>query len=131
MTTDSHTPFTPNLVIGIAIALLGVVLILDRVGIMAAQDLLKFWPVLLILFGASVVVQAMRGGADQPRQRPMVSPGFIFFIVIARSFGSLTRKLCLTIGRVIPTVSHSWNASRPIAAVGTWPEMITIGMLSM
>ena len=51
-----------------------------------------------------------------------------FFIVSARSRTSLTRKLCLTIGRVMPTVSHSWKASRPIAGVGTWPVMITIGM---
>ncbi len=54
-----------------------------------------------------------------------------FFMVIARSLGSLTRKLCLTIGRVMPTVSHSWKASRPMAAVGTCPEMITIGIESM
>ena len=44
---------------------------------------------------------------------------------------SLTRKLCLTTGRVMPTVSHSWKASSPIAGTGTWPVMITIGMLSM
>jgi len=54
-----------------------------------------------------------------------------FFSVIARSRASLTRKLCLTMGRVMPTVSHSWKASSPIAAVGTWPEMITIGIESM
>ncbi|HLG57001.1 MAG TPA: LiaF domain-containing protein [Vicinamibacterales bacterium] len=90
MTTDSRTTFTPNLVIGLGIALLGIVLILDRVGIMAARDLLRFWPVLLILFGASVVAQALRGGADQPRQRPMVSPGFILFVVIASVFFSNT-----------------------------------------
>ena len=49
----------------------------------------------------------------------------------ARSFTSLTRKLCLTHGRVMPTVSHSWKASWPIACVGTWPVMITIGIESM
>jgi len=54
-----------------------------------------------------------------------------FFIVTARSRTSLTRKLCFTHGRVIPTVSHSWNASSPIACVGTWPEMTTIGIESM
>ena len=43
-----------------------------------------------------------------------------FLIVSARSRGSLTRKLCLTMGRVMPTVSHSWKASRPMDAVGTW-----------
>ena len=31
----------------------------------------------------------------------------------------------------MPTVSHSWNASVPIAAVGTWPVMATIGIESM
>jgi hypothetical protein len=31
----------------------------------------------------------------------------------------------------MPTVSTSWKASWPIAAVGTWPEMTTIGIESM
>ena len=31
----------------------------------------------------------------------------------------------------MPTVSHSWNASWPIAGVGTWPVMTTIGIESM
>ncbi len=43
----------------------------------------------------------------------------------------MTRKLCFTHGRVMPTVSHSWNASWPIAWLGTWPEMTTIGIESM
>ena len=31
----------------------------------------------------------------------------------------------------MPTVSHSWNASCPIACVGTWPVITTIGIESM
>ena len=31
----------------------------------------------------------------------------------------------------MPTVSHSWNASWPIACVGTWPVSTTIGIESM
>ncbi len=31
----------------------------------------------------------------------------------------------------MPTVSHSWKASWPMACVGTWPLMITIGIESM
>ncbi len=31
----------------------------------------------------------------------------------------------------MPTVSHSWKASSPIACVGTWPLMTTIGTESM
>ena len=52
-------------------------------------------------------------------------------MVVARSFTSFTRKLCFTHGRVMPTVSHSWNASWPIACVGTWPVSTTIGIESM
>ena len=37
----------------------------------------------------------------------------------------------MTQGRVMPTVSHSWKASSPIACVGTWPVNITIGIESM
>ena len=63
--------------------------------------------------------------------RPVVAMWNAFFIVTARSLTSRTRKLCLTQGRVMPTVSHSWNASSPIACVGTWPLMMTIGIESM
>ena len=52
-------------------------------------------------------------------------------IVRARSLTFLTRKLCLTQGRVMPTVSHSWKASWPMAWVGTCPVRMTIGTESM
>ena len=45
--------------------------------------------------------------------------------------GSVTRKLCLVIGIVMPRMSASWKASVPIAALGTWPVMATIGTESM
>ncbi len=63
--------------------------------------------------------------------RPLRAMWKAFFITSASWRTSLTRKLCLTIGRVMPTVSHSWKASRPMAWLGTCPVMITIGMLSM
>lgn len=61
-------PFTPNLVVGAGFMLLGLVLILDRLNLAEARALLSLWPMLLILFGASVVVQALRGdgGASSP-----------------------------------------------------------------
>ena len=49
----------------------------------------------------------------------------------ARSLTFFTSTLCLVQERVMPTVSHSWKASRPIAGVGTCPVMITIGIESM
>ena len=47
------------------------------------------------------------------------------------SAGSVTRKLCLVIGSVMPTMSASWNASVPIAAEATWPVIATSGIESM
>ena len=47
------------------------------------------------------------------------------------SSASVTRKLCLVIGIVIPEMSASWKASVPIAALATWPVIATIGTESM
>src|SRR4051794_12025403 len=47
------------------------------------------------------------------------------------SAGSVTRKLCLVIGIVMPRMSASWNASVPIEAAPTWPVTATIGTESM
>ena len=52
-------------------------------------------------------------------------------MVLAISFGSFTRKLCLVIGIVMPRMSASWKASVPIAALATWPVIATSGTESM
>ena len=44
---------------------------------------------------------------------------------------SSTSALCLVIGWVMPMMSVSWNASRPIIARGTCPVIATTGVLSM
>jgi hypothetical protein len=77
--------FTPNLVVGILLTLVGLALTLDRFGIVVARDLLQYWPVALILFGAAIAVEALTGG-DQVdparRPRPIVSPGSVFIWVM-------------------------------------------------
>ena len=47
------------------------------------------------------------------------------------SAGSVTRKLCLVIGMVMPEMSASWKASVPMAALVTCPVIATIGTESM
>ncbi len=47
------------------------------------------------------------------------------------SDASVMSQLCLVIGMVMPTVSHSWNASVPITEYGTCPVTTTRGVLSM
>ncbi len=52
-------------------------------------------------------------------------------IVLGMSWARVTRKLCLVIGIVMPTMSASWKASVPIAWVTTWPVIATSGTESM
>ena len=54
----------PHLVIGLCVMGLGVALVLDRLGIIAAEQVLRLWPVGLILFGASIMWQAIAAAPD-------------------------------------------------------------------
>ncbi len=42
-----------------------------------------------------------------------------------------TRIECFVTGPTIPSTSVSWNASRPMSGVDTWPVIATTGTLSM
>jgi hypothetical protein len=46
------------------------------------------------------------------------------------SSARVTRKLCLVMGRVMPVMSISWNASVPRTLEETWPVMATMGIES-
>src|SRR5262245_16364665 len=52
--------FTPNLVIGLTIMSVGAVLLLDTLGIRDISQMIRYWPALIVLFGASIVAQAFR-----------------------------------------------------------------------
>ncbi len=51
---------TPNLVVGLTVMAVGIVLLLDTLGIRDAASMMKFWPALIVLFGASIIAQAFR-----------------------------------------------------------------------
>jgi hypothetical protein len=53
-------------VFGLVLIVVGGVLALDRMHVVDAIRVLRFWPIGLVLFGASLVVQALRGGSDGP-----------------------------------------------------------------
>src|SRR5215470_7650458 len=57
---------TPRLFVGLAIALFGVVLVLDRLNLAVAGQLLQFWPVVIIAVGALLFAQSRQvgGGAN-------------------------------------------------------------------
>ncbi len=52
-------------------------------------------------------------------------------ITLGMSAGSVTRKLCLVMGMVMPQMSASWNASEPISVRVCCPVMATTGTESM
>ncbi len=47
-----------SLILGLLIVLVGTVLLLDRMGIINGQDVFRFWPVLLIIFGLTGIFTA-------------------------------------------------------------------------
>lgn len=57
---------TPRLLVGLAIALFGVVLVLDRLHLAVAGVVLQFWPAVIIAVGALIYTQSRRfgGGAN-------------------------------------------------------------------
>lgn len=77
--------FTPNLVIGLVLTTVGVVLTAERLDMVDARQVLRYWPVVLILFGASVVAQAFQRGESTPGTRPprpFIGPGLVLMLVV-------------------------------------------------
>jgi hypothetical protein len=77
--------FTPNLVIGLTIMSVGVVLLLDTLGIREAGSFMKYWPGLIVLFGASLVAQAFAPAepAASKRHSGGVPCFFLFLLAVA------------------------------------------------
>jgi hypothetical protein len=88
MACANGTRFTPNLVVGLTVTAAGTALLLDTLDLLNARDLVRFWPAVLVLFGFSIIVQALQGGAAGPAQRPIITPGFVIMLVLAGVFAS-------------------------------------------
>ena len=53
---------TPRLIVGVAIALFGVVLVLDRLNLVVADEALRWWPAVIVAVGALIFSQSRRVG---------------------------------------------------------------------
>ena len=53
---------TPRLIVGLAIALFGVVLVLDRLNLVVADQVLQWWPAVIVAIGAVIFAQSRRVG---------------------------------------------------------------------
>lgn len=64
MTADTRRHvFGPHLVSGLLLIVIGIALMLDRLGIMEAWHVFRFWPLAIVLYGAGYVVEATTGGS--------------------------------------------------------------------
>jgi cell wall-active antibiotic response 4TMS protein YvqF len=83
--------FTPNLVIGLTVMSVGVVLLLDTLGIRDAGSMLRYWPALIVLFGASIMAQAFKPvdpSAPAGARRGGGVPCFFLFLLGVALFAS-------------------------------------------
>ena len=83
--------FTPNLVIGFTIMAVGAVLLLDTLGIRDAAQMIRYWPALIVLFGASIVAQAFRPAdpaAPAGTRKGNGVPCFFLFLLGVAMFAS-------------------------------------------
>jgi predicted membrane protein len=55
-------PMTPRLIVGLAIALFGLVLVLDRLNLVVADQALRLWPAVIVAIGALMFTQSRRTG---------------------------------------------------------------------
>jgi predicted membrane protein len=56
--------FSPQFVLGIMIIAVGVVFMLDNLDIIYAGSILRYWPAILVVFGASKIAQARNGSGQ-------------------------------------------------------------------
>ena len=88
MTADEpRVRVTTNLAFGICLILLGTTLVLDRLQLIEARQVLRFWPVALVLVGAALVVQSFqRPDTTTGAKREDMSLGTVIFWVLISVF---------------------------------------------
>jgi Cell wall-active antibiotics response 4TMS YvqF/Domain of unknown function (DUF5668) len=86
MSTDARLRYAPNLALGICIMAIGIALMLDKLHILEAERILRFWPVGLVLLGAGVVAQSLWPGTEEPaadgKRRPSATPLLVLVVIV-------------------------------------------------
>ena len=104
---ETRSGFTPNLVVGIGVTLLGVILTLDKLQVTNALEWLPYWPVLLVLFGTSIAYQALRGGRGD-KAPPILSAPLVILLIF---LGVLASRLSERTGQAAVTADGDRTVS--------------------
>jgi predicted membrane protein len=84
------SPFSPKLVVGVAIIVAGLVLTLDNLGLIEAHTIFKLWPLVLVAMGVAKIRQD-RQGSSLGGWFLVLGGAFLLLITFAR--GRLTEAL--------------------------------------
>ena len=88
MTADEpRVRVTTNLAFGLCLILLGTTLVLDRLQLVEAREVLRFWPVALVLFGLALVAQSFQRPDSTPgARREDLGLGTVIFWILIGTF---------------------------------------------
>ncbi|WP_052571883.1 LiaF transmembrane domain-containing protein [Geothrix fermentans] len=84
------SPFSPKLVVGVAIIVAGLVLTLDNLGLIEAHTIFKLWPLVLVAVGFAKIRQD-RGGGSMGGWFLVLGGTFLLLFTFAR--GRMTEAL--------------------------------------
>ncbi|HKY22913.1 MAG TPA: hypothetical protein VJM31_16990 [Vicinamibacterales bacterium] len=81
---------TPNLAYGVCLVILGSALVLDRLRLIEAGQILRFWPLGLVLLGITLVIQSFQPvvATATTQKRDGFNPGHIVLLAMVGLFAS-------------------------------------------
>jgi hypothetical protein len=110
---------TPHTLIGVSLAVLGVVLTLDNLGFVEAQDVLRFWPIVPILVGGVYIVQG-RETRDWVVGTGWLTVGAAFLL---RNLGVFTFRLSDFVPLILVAIGLRFMFGRRDRPRRRWPGM--------
>lgn len=128
MSEDTRFVVTPRLLLGGWIALMGVVLMLDRIGIVDAGQTFRLWPLILVAAGASMYFQGPKNAAHVNGSILMVVGVWLLLHslgVIRVGFWDLFWPMVLIAGGTA-LVMQTLRRGRASSATGDSSERVTV-----
>ena len=108
------SPFSPKLVVGVAIIVAGLVLTLDNLGLIEAHAIFKLWPLVLVIMGIAKLRQEGSGGG-MGGWFLILAGAFLLLFTFARGHlaEALAPMLVVGVGILIVTKALKQNRGVP------------------
>jgi predicted membrane protein len=108
------SPFSPKLVVGVAIIVAGLVLTLDNLGLIEAHTIFKLWPLVLVVMGIAKIRQEGSGGG-MGGWFLVLGGGFLLLFSFARGHmaDALAPMLVVAVGILIVIKALKQNRGVP------------------